>query len=1408
MPHLDLTLFGAFQAQLDNQPLTAFHSVKVQGLLAYLAVEGSRPHARESLTALFWPEDAPQSAQQSLRQALYALRRTLGDADNQTGEPFLLVTRQTVQFNPAAAYTLDVATFLQQVQQGNPEQAAALYTAELLTGLTTDSAPFEEWLRATRQYLHNLALNALNQLTQQQLDHGDYRQAALYARRQLALEPWREEAHRQVMTALASNGDRSAAIAQYELCCRVLLRELNVEPSTQTKTLFVEIRNMTGFFNLRPPSVTPESPYKGLDTFREIDNSDFLGRDAYKQRLFTLVHHHSFVAVIGASGSGKSSLVFAGLLPYLRSDDSWIISDIRLSKDPLHALAVALISLLKPQLSSSARLFESHKLRQKMSSGEVLLSEIVRQILASRVPQDMVNGHLLLVLDQFEELYTLCPNADQRLIFLKILLEPLISYRERSITELPLILVATLRADFMRQVLSDRILADALQDATLILGPMNRQELEQVIVQPAQKRGVQFQEGLSSRILEDIGIEVGRLPLLQFTLTQLWERQRNGWLTHAAYEEIGRVQRALANYAETIYRRLSSNEAKIRQVLVQMVNPGEGTEDTRRPASRQELGYELWQVVQLLADARLVVTYRELDEREQAEIIHEVLIESWERLRSWIDADRKFRAWQQRLRATLYQWQFSQRDPGALLRGFPLVEAEEWMRLRKAAVNEVEHEFIEASLQQYRQEQLAAEAQRVREIEARHAAEHHARLALIRQLAAQSVSLAKRQPDRAILLNLQAIRLAGSVDLVKSYLIDLEIHPCLAQFLHGLTKPIYHLIFSPDGSVLAAMTNDGKIAIWDMTQKRPQPSFLISASTLSGGLAFSPDSQQLAVGGEDGHIYLWDVRTTQLCGKFCGIHAGGISKVQFVTDDQMLVAMSIDGTIQIWNTTTGQLVGKPLIREGWSGNFSPDGRLAAINIKNDLTVRDVATGVQVNINPFTGVRETENPTISSDGKILVAGSYDKAVHLLEVKSGKACAPPFLGHRGRVLMALLSPEGETVASASTDRTIILWNATTGQPLGEPLVGHTGWVRRLAFSLDGKLLASGGDHGEIILWKTHRRRLLGSHRHWVRGIAFSPTGKILATGSMQDGSVNFWDVETGHLLAPAFVEQTSSVLHIAFSPNGKFVAAANSAGEVILWDVIHFQLYARFKKNDQVAYLICLAFSPDSKLLATGGSDHSIVLWDMTSHQPRGLPLTGHQGRVLSVAFSPCGRLLASGSDDGTVRLWDVELGKPLGLPLVGHTNWVLNVAFSVDGKILASGSKDNTVMLWDVLTHHPIGPALVGHLHPVWFVNFKGRTLITGDGNGTIIRWLAATGEPLSPPCHGGTEVESIAIHPNGITVALGGLDGNAYMLHIDQRPWSERACEIANRNLTQEEWISYLSNEPYCTDCEETDFAF
>jgi DNA-binding SARP family transcriptional activator/predicted ATPase len=318
MAHLSLACFGVFQVNLDGRPLIGFHSTKIQALLAYLALEADRPHARETLATLLWPLDSESSARNSLRQALYELRKLLGDRDD-SPNPFLLVTRQTVQFNLDSSFTLDVADFFASIKREAWEPAATLYRGAVLSGLSCESEPFEEWLRQQRAYCHNLAVDACFRLTNQALQRGDFTQARTYAQRQLSLEPWREEAHRQLMTALALSGERSAALAQYEICRRALADELGVEPDTETTTLYeqIEMGKLRGqrAVSLPLPVVSEEPVVRSTPPPTVRHNlppqpTTFIGRQTDLAQITARLHDPAcrLLTIVGPGGMGKTRL--------------------------------------------------------------------------------------------------------------------------------------------------------------------------------------------------------------------------------------------------------------------------------------------------------------------------------------------------------------------------------------------------------------------------------------------------------------------------------------------------------------------------------------------------------------------------------------------------------------------------------------------------------------------------------------------------------------------------------------------------------------------------------------------------------------------------------------------------------------------------------------------------------------------------------------------------------------------------------------------------------------------------------------------------------------------------------------------------------------------------------------------
>ncbi|MEC4818235.1 MAG: CHAT domain-containing protein [Scytonema sp. PMC 1069.18] len=403
-------------------------------------------------------------------------------------------------------------------------------------------------------------------------------------------------------------------------------------------------------------------PYQGLEKFTEEKAEYFFGRDKATSQLVAAVNNRPLVAVIGASGSGKSSLVFAGLIPQLRRDivNNWVILSFRPGKNPFESLAVALISALN--LPEDSRRLAQLELDVNLKGDRSTLQNFITDLTHG----DRLGGEVtrvLLIADQFEEIYTLCTDASDRKIFLDSLLQ--------AVKDAPFFtLVLTLRVDFLSRALDDyEPFGRALQEYQLEpVVRMNRSELEEAITRPATQLGFEFEEGLSNTIINDIQDGDGRLPLLEFTLTQLWKQQHSGRLTHQAYKDIGGVEKALANYAEGVYADLSESEReKAQRVFIQLVQPGEGTEDTRRLATSEEVGRDNWDLVTRLADKRLVVTNRnELTNEETVEVVHEALIRHWGRLRGWMQENRKFRVWQQGLMVALQQWVDSHKSPRML----------------------------------------------------------------------------------------------------------------------------------------------------------------------------------------------------------------------------------------------------------------------------------------------------------------------------------------------------------------------------------------------------------------------------------------------------------------------------------------------------------------------------------------------------------------------------------------------------------------------------------------------------------------------------------------------------------------------------------------------------------------------
>jgi WD40 repeat protein len=954
---------------------------------------------------------------------------------------------------------------------------------------------------------------------------------------------------------------------------------------------------------------------------------------------------------------------------------------------------------------------------------------------------------LLLVIDQFEQLFTQCTDEEQRRAFI-IALHAATTARHEPEHEPAALAVLGVRADFEARCADYPQLAGAVQDRYLVTA-MTERQLRLAISEPAKKAGSSVDDDLAEELLREVrcrdpgGSSVGVLPLVSHALDQAWRSRTGDVLTLADYERTGGIEGAVADSAQRAYDRLTpAQQAAARHVFTRLTACSEGV-DTVDRAATSELAEgksaagarDVEAVLEAFAAERLLILAA-----GTVEISHEILLTSWPLLRdAWLAETHADRIVRTRLDNVAGEWTRNSRDPVYLYTGSLLAGATETAArisadpARHPPLSQVERDFLDASRlarrrRVRRRESLIAvltalviglAAVAVYAVNSGQNAERQRRVTASAQFINESESLGDYNPTITKLLSLAAWRSNHSSD-ARYAMLAAAASPGIAAFV-GHTDRVHALAFSPDGKTLASASYDGTVRLWNMATYRLD-AILNGHDGEVYSVAFSRKGRILASGGDDGKVRLWDVTTRGLDATLDG-HAGEVNSVAFSPNGKIL-ASGAKGTVQLWDVATHRLVGNLLT--GHTGlvmslAFSPDGTTLAVGgADGTAQLWDTATQQPVGYLPYNS-QLVSTVAFSPDGTMLAVGSHDGMVRLWNVTtllltgSWPANSPVF--------DVAFSRNGKILASGSLNDKAQLWDVASHLPIGNPIPGYS-----LAFSPGSTILATGGYDHIVRLWDVLSRTgiaTLNGHAGTAYSVAFSPDGKTLASGSA-DGSIQLWDVATRRPDGGPLTGHVGPVRSVAFSRDGKTLASGSVDGSIQLWDVATRRPDGGPLKG-HVGAIYSVAFSRDGKTLASGSADGSIQLWDVATRRPDGGPLKGHVGAIYSVAFSGNGKILASGGTDDTIRLWDVATHRQIGSPLTGHADWVRSVAFSPDGKTLASGSADGTVRLWDVATRRQIGDPLSADTSQVYSVAFSpdGKTLASGSADGTVRLWSVA-----------------------------------------------------------------------------------
>jgi WD40 repeat protein/serine/threonine protein kinase len=1167
-------------------------------------------------------------------------------------------------------------------------------------------------------------------------------------------------------------------------------------------------------------------PFPGLAAFTEAEAGSFLGRERESESFLNRLRVTPLLAVVGPSGAGKSSFVQAGVLPGL--PEGWQSVTIRPGPVPLVSLISRLASLGAADVPASSGV--------KDFSPNALGSALRAHAAARKTT-------VVVVVDQLEELFTLCDDAGERERFAETVV------RFARSPDDPVRVVLTLRDDFLLRAEAMQAFRARLGPALQLLTTPAPPDLKRILVEPLRRAGYEFDDpGLPDEMIEAVAGAPSALALLSFTASKLWDLRdrRFHQVGHKAYRSLGGVGGALAQHAEAVLQAMRPEEQRlVREVFRHAVT----AEGTRAVLSRSELDDVLGDgggpVIEKLVAARLLVVSESEAGGERIEVTHEALLDAWPRLVGWRREDAEGARLRDQLRAAARQWEERGRPSGLLWRGDALAEYRLWRARYPGALASSEEAFAAASL---------ADAARSRRLRRTLLAGVIAALAAVAVVLLVQNTRVERQRARAIENERKVSR---SADAMRTLVRDQ--YESQGRRLLLADDPLQGLAYLYKAAELGARGPAHDFLVAQAVRATDGEVFALRHDQPVGRVRFSPDGSRIATSGYDGEARVWDARSGELVHHFK--HAGPVVRVEWSPDGALLATGSLDKTAALWEASSG----RRLLELGHSAAvhamaFSPDGaRLATVATDESVRMWQVAGGTLVATlrQPRT---DTGSPSgsvcaFAPDGKRLAASDNRGVVDLWDGRSGRPLgslkgeelgiqsvrfAPDsrhlavaigngaaiwdtaasrrvwYLEHTGTVNDAHFSADGARVATASSDRTVAVWDRASGARL-VTLRGHLASVEQIAWSPDGLRIATASEDATVQLWDAatgmRLARRLG-HGGIVRDVVFHPGGRVMASASV-DRSAIVWSADPSVRVTDLPVHELATI-SARFSPDGSHVATASSDGTVKVSDATTGTQLLVLKHD---APLSAVRFSPDGRWIAAAAIDRVIRIWDARDGSA-GQRMTVQRGTIRSLEWATAGDRLLSAADGGDVRLWtlggDGTSLAPHGDKAVVWADFLTSTrVISIGGegtaivtdiasgkptstfddpdfrqtgvldrarKRVASPTANRTVEIWRLDTGVTL-VELVGHVGTVASAAWSrdDRFLVTASFDGTARIWDPDSGDLLAVLDHQGNWVTDAAFSPDGSRLVTTQGDGRGLIWDLPRYRGSLRQLETLFR---------------------------